>query len=124
MLVSNLSVEAFLNLPFRTLSDGGFVGLVFLIARSADDPELHRKFFRERSDIHDLTGRYLAVITPAPGASIGLNEEPFRTQYGAAVRDVAFLGDWDRLPDLARTSRWSVRMAQPRSAAHTVVAPT
>jgi hypothetical protein len=69
MLVSNLSVRRFLRLPFGTLSDGGYAGLVFLIARSADAPDLHMKFFREWSDIHHLTGRYLAVITRSRGTA-------------------------------------------------------
>ncbi|SFW74816.1 hypothetical protein [Amycolatopsis australiensis] len=113
MLTTTYPFRRFLRTSFATLADGGYAGLVFLVSRSADAPRLHRRFFQEWSDIHDVTGPYLAVITPSPGSSILLDEELYRTQYGALVPDVSCPSGGGRL-SRAVNRRWpsSVRMTE------------
>ncbi|WP_217168499.1 hypothetical protein [Streptomyces sp. AC512_CC834] len=77
----DLPVDAFLRLPFRTLSGGGFAAMVFLLARSADAPDLQRGFFQHWSDIDDLTGRYVAVFSPSP-RRLRLSAEHPQSFYG------------------------------------------
>jgi hypothetical protein len=111
MLTTTYSFRQFLRTSFGTLSDGGYAGLAFLVSRSADAPRLHRGLFQEWSAIHDVTGPYLAVITPAPGGRILLDEELYRTQYGAVVKDVSCLGGGERISRAVnRTWASSVRM--------------
>jgi hypothetical protein len=111
MLTTTYPFRQFLRTSFGTLSDGGYAGLAFLVSRSADAPRLHRGFFHDWSDIHDVTGPYLAVITPAPGGGILLDEELYRTQYGAVVKDVSCLSGGERISRAVnRTWASSVRM--------------
>jgi hypothetical protein len=82
MFTTNVPVSDFLSQPFPSVSEGGFAGLVFLIARSADNPSVQRDFLRDWEDLHDVTARYLAVIVPAPvgsDAQLVLEAPP---QYG------------------------------------------
>ncbi|WP_328766776.1 hypothetical protein [Streptomyces sp. NBC_00286] len=82
-----MPIDRFLDLPFRRLCDGGFAGLVFLVSRTADDPEVQEGLFRNWSDIHDLTERYLGVIVPSEGVvTIG---EDLRNIYARSVTLVA-----------------------------------
>ncbi|MFI6089534.1 hypothetical protein [Streptomyces sp. NPDC051218] len=71
-MVTELSVEEFLNLPFPSLSEGGYAGLVFLVSRTADAPKLQERFLREWSDIHDVTAHYLGVVIPHPRGAMPL----------------------------------------------------
>lgn len=125
MLVTDLPVRSFLRYPFGTLSDGGFVGFVFLIARTADAPGLHQSFLRDWSDIHDLTDRHLAVITPSP-SGILIHERAYRTQYGTVVPGVTCVSEeaTERLGSLVRRQgRSAVRMTA-READVVAEAPT
>lgn len=115
MLVSNLPVREFFRLSFGTVSDGGYAGLVFLVARAADAPRLQLRLFREWSDIHDLTGRYLAVIAPDADNGVLIEEELYHTQYGTAVPHITCIGDRDRLSwSAGRSWRSAVRMTPER----------
>ncbi|MGC0378278.1 hypothetical protein [Streptomyces sp. SAI-229] len=109
----DLSVEAFLRLPFRTLSGGGFAGMVFLLARSADAPDLQRGFFQHWSDIDDLTGRYIAVFSPSP-KKLRLSAEHPHSFYGPETFCVPGVeeagGPRNRLYLSSRESPGAVRM--------------
>ncbi|MFW6690295.1 hypothetical protein [Streptomyces sp. MAR4 CNX-425] len=110
---ADLSVESFLSLPFRTLSQGGYAGMVFLLARTADAPELQRGFFQHWSDIDDLTGRPLAVFSPSPEGLHLSAEHPhgFYEPETISVRGVAEAGGHSgRLFMSSRESPGSVRM--------------
>jgi hypothetical protein len=114
---AKISVKEFLHLPFRTLSDGGFAGLVFLLARSADAPELQRRFFRNWADIDDLTGRYLGVFTPAPGHITLSSERATWSSYEPQVLlvdGVQCASNERKLYSSSRVSPWAVRMASER----------
>ncbi|RLL69425.1 hypothetical protein [Streptomyces sp. Z26] len=71
-LITSLSIEEFLSLPFPVPSVGGYAGLVFLISRTADAPELQKRFFREWADIHDVTARHVGVVIPSPWEELRL----------------------------------------------------
>ncbi|NUW40417.1 hypothetical protein [Nonomuraea rhodomycinica] len=118
---ADLSVGQFLRLPFRTLSDGGFAGLVFLLARSADAPELQRAFFRDWADIDDLTGRYLGVFAPSPGhIELATGYREWSSHYEPVtflVDGVQCSADGRRLYGSSHGSPWAVRMAAERSTA-------
>lgn len=108
-----LSVESFLSLPFRTLSQGGYAGMVFLLARTADAPDLQRGFFQHWSDIDDLTGRPIAVFSPSP-RRLHLSAEHPHAFYGPetfSVRGVEEAGGHSRRLFLSsRESPGAVRM--------------
>ncbi|OEU98215.1 hypothetical protein AN217_10690 [Streptomyces qinglanensis] len=112
---ADLSVEDFLCLPFRTLSGGGFAAMVFLLARSADAPDLQRGFFQHWSDIDDLTGRCIAVFSPSP-RKLQLSAEHPRLFYSPEtiwVRGMAEAGGArSRLYLSSRESSAAVRMGR------------
>ncbi|WP_409464824.1 hypothetical protein [Amycolatopsis sp. GA6-003] len=91
--VSYMSVSEFLRRRFRRLSDGGYAGLVFLLARPADSPALHERFFTEWTDMHDVTRRYLAVITPAPSVIRLDSQSPHLREDSPVIRGVECLSD-------------------------------
>ncbi|WP_160311036.1 hypothetical protein, partial [Streptomyces sp. 150FB] len=108
---------AFLRRPFRSLGDGGYAGLVFVLARSADNPELHRRLFREWSDTHDVTCRYLGVITPAPSglvpvpySGLVIDAGHWRNEDGTPVEGVSCLGESSRLDTPGGKARSTLRM--------------
>ncbi|MBB2500731.1 MULTISPECIES: AAA family ATPase [Amycolatopsis] len=102
-----ISVRGFLGRRFRTMSDGGYPGLVFLLARTADNPKLHERFFAEWTDMHDVTRRCLAIITPAPGSITLEHQDPWRAGREQAVDlcGVQCLGDTKRLTEPALNAR-------------------
>jgi hypothetical protein len=106
VLVIDVPTDALFQLALAPVEDGGFAGLVFLVCRAADDPQLYVDFFQGWSSIHDLTGRYLAVITPMPDAGIVV-AGPFAGGVGYAVRDMQLFGESARLQ---RRSSRAVRM--------------
>ncbi|MFJ9625111.1 hypothetical protein [Streptomyces sp. NPDC101181] len=73
-LITSLSIEEFLSLPFPVPSVGGYAGLVFLISRTADAPLLQERFFREWADIHDVTARHVGVVIPNPREDLWLGQ--------------------------------------------------
>lgn len=109
--MGRMTVGAFLRRPFRSLGDGGYAGLVFVLARSADNPELHRRLFREWPDTHDVTCRYLGVITPAPRSGLVIDAGHWRYEdYATAVEGVSCLGESSRLDTPWPQARSTLRM--------------
>ncbi|RPE40097.1 hypothetical protein EDD90_3126 [Streptomyces sp. Ag109_O5-1] len=109
----SVSVEGFLSLPFRTLSGRGFAGMVFLLARTADAPDLQRRFFEEWSDIDDLTGHYVGVFSPHPRelqVSLRHPEGAGGSQGSLYVSGVRAIGDRSRIYRSSRQSPCAVRM--------------
>ncbi|MEV6164272.1 hypothetical protein AB0L71_20505 [Streptomyces sp. NPDC052052] len=113
----DLPVESFLRMPFRTLSGGGFAAMVFVLARSADAPDLQRGFFQHWSDIDDLTGHYIAVFSPSP-KKIRISAERPHSFYSPETCWVPGLeeagGHSSRLYLSSRTCPGSVRMGTSR----------
>ncbi|MFC3453061.1 hypothetical protein [Amycolatopsis speibonae] len=83
-------------MSLRSTDDGGYAALVFLVCRAADDPDRYLGLLRDWSSIHDVTGRYLGVITPMVKGSI-LVGGPYPGGRWAAVPDLALFGERDRL---------------------------
>ncbi|MFI6415416.1 hypothetical protein [Streptomyces sp. NPDC050585] len=109
--MGRMTVGAFLRRPFRSLGDGGYAGLVFVLARSADNPELHRRVFREWPDTHDVTCRYLGVITPAPRCGLVIDAGHWRyEEHATAVEGVSCLGESSRLDTPWPQARSTLRM--------------
>lgn len=120
----SMPVSAFLRSRFRSLGDGGYAGLVFLLARSADNPDLHRRLFREWSDTHDVTRRYLGVITPAPSAIV-IDDRQWRSaEFSTAVDGVACLGEQKRLNTPGEYAESTFRMDVRPAEEHMILMPT
>jgi hypothetical protein len=89
--VTMLLVETPITTLFRNglASERGhqFPGLVFLVGRAADDPEVYLAFFEDWSSIHDVTGQLFAVICPKRNAGL-LTSGPGPGGLAFAVRDL------------------------------------
>lgn len=122
--MSRMPVSQFLRSRFRSLGDGGYAGLVFLLARSADNPDLHRRLFREWPDTHDVTRRYLGVITPAPSAIV-IDDRPWRRgEFSSAVDGVACLGEKKRLNTPGKYAESTFRMDVRSAEEYMILMPT
>ncbi|WP_217226970.1 hypothetical protein [Streptomyces anulatus] len=121
--MSRMPVSQFLRSRFRSLGDGGYAGLVFLLARSADNPDLHERLFREWPDTHDVTRRYLGVITPAPSVIVIDDRHWRRAEFSSAVDGVACLGEEKRLNTPAEHAESTFRMDVLPAEAHLALMP-
>jgi hypothetical protein len=87
--VVDIPVADLLSQEMASFRDGGYAALVFVIAREADTPDLLRGYLADWPSIHDLTGPYIAVLTPAPdGAAL--------IRPGVRARGLALFGDETR----------------------------
>lgn len=120
----SISVHEFLGRRFPAMSDGGYPGLVFLLARTADNPALHERFFAEWTDMHDVTRRFLAVITPAPRDVILEHRNPWNgIEHTVRLTGAECLGNTQRLTEPVWNARSAVAMGM-RPANDLVLAPT
>lgn len=95
-MVINVPVSRLFGLGLAPVEDGGFAGLVFLVCRTADEPRVQLDFLRSWSSFHDLSGRYLAVVTPTPDAAL-IVQGPSREGVGQVVQNLRLHGDERRL---------------------------
>ncbi|UCA51852.1 hypothetical protein LEL86_22335 [Streptomyces sp. WA6-1-16] len=121
--MSRMPVGQFLRSRFRSLGDGGYAGLVFLLARSADNPDLHERLFREWPDTHDVTRRYLGVITPAPSVIVIDDRHWRRAEFASAVDGVACLGEEKRLNTPGENAESTFRMDARPAEEHMTLMP-
>ncbi|WP_158711012.1 hypothetical protein [Streptomyces albus] len=123
MLSTFMPIDRFLDLSFRRLCDGGFAGLVFLVSRTADDPEIQGGLFRNWSDIHDLTERYLGVIVPSEGGAVTIAED-VRNSYQTRVAGIRCPHGGHRLSLTRGDSRpLSTTMVDPHRRRRAVITP-
>jgi hypothetical protein len=101
VIIINVPTDALLQLPLAPAEDGGFAGLIFMVCRASDDPQVYLEFFEGWGSIHDLTGRYLAVITPMPESGVVV-AGPFAGGIGYVVRDMHLFGEERQLQRYSR----------------------
>jgi hypothetical protein len=65
MLAIPIPVDRYLPPLVRAANSAGFVGLVFILARSADAPDHHTQLAEHWVSMHDVTGSLIGVLCPS-----------------------------------------------------------
>ncbi|MFD5700241.1 hypothetical protein [Streptomyces lasiicapitis] len=65
----------------------GYLGLMVILARTAEARTLHEELSRDWTSIHDVTGHRIAVLCPDPDFVEDPEQEPYYTAYETARSD-------------------------------------
>lgn len=104
MLAIPLSIKHYLNPLLGGAEAAGFVGLVFVVARTIDAPGHHEELSEHWASVHDVTGPLIGVIWPSGSRDItefAIRRAGSRGE-GAALTGFAFTSGSDRDSLLAK----------------------
>ncbi|WP_006247023.1 hypothetical protein [Mycolicibacterium tusciae] len=104
MLAIPLPIKYYLNPLLGGAEAAGFVGLVFVVARTIDAPGHHEELSEHWASVHDVTGPLIGVIWPS--SSRDIKQSAIRREgscgEGAALTGFAFTSGHDQDSLLAR----------------------
>lgn len=90
MLAIPLSIKHYLNPLLGAAEAAGFMGLVFVIARTRDAPKQHEELSEHWASVHDVTGPLIGVIWPSNTRNIQDSAIPLAGSKGEAAALVGF----------------------------------
>jgi hypothetical protein len=90
MLAIPLPIKHYLNPLLGAAEAAGFVGLVFVIARTPDAPQQHEELSEHWASVHDVTGPLIGVVWPSNTRNIQESAIPRAGSNGEAAALVGF----------------------------------
>ena len=116
MLVVPIPIDLYMPHLLRAAKPAGYVGLVVILARTADAREQYTELGRDWTSLHDVTGPLIGVLCPSPSGEPDESRVIRALGKGVGVQGLAFTRAYSTDDRQFERSFWDSAARDPRIA--------